>query len=48
MLKAIPDKMHVAFDLVFIFGFNTMKFQQETASKMELKPEERGLGDFRV
>lgn len=39
MLKAIPNKLHLAFDLLFILGFNTMKFQQETASKIELKPE---------
>lgn len=39
MLKAIPNKLHLAFDLLFILSFHAMKFQQETASKVELKPE---------
>lgn len=46
MMKAIPNKLRLAFDLVFIFGFKTISFQQKN-SKIELKPEEK-TRDFRV
>lgn len=47
MLKAILSKLHLAFDLMFTLCFRNTHFQQETASRTELKPEEKP-GDFQM
>lgn len=48
MLKAIPSKLHLAFDLMFISCLSTIHFfSEKQLVKIELKPEEKS-GDFKV